>query len=178
MTLHGDDPADTVFVGLCTGAQQSLECAVALASRGVCTINPQVGKSILEATDRMVAANGGPFDSVMNRLKRFVERNEWIGEIVWQFARVFLPSAYSLKIRKQLAKHGTEMLLIVSPDDFNPFPRVPIVRSLDKRRLVSTDLCRIAVVPELDHDFFNIVGRERALEILDAYVHEKFISTT
>jgi hypothetical protein len=77
-----------------------------------------------------------------------------------------------------LAENGTEMLMIVSPDDFNPFPRVPIVRSLDKRRLHTTQLCRIEIVPGLDHDFFNIAGRTRAIEILDAFVHEKFVDAT
>jgi hypothetical protein len=33
-------------------------------------------------------------------------------------------------------------------------------------------------VPGLDHDFFNIAGRAKAIEILDAYVHEKFVTTT
>jgi pimeloyl-ACP methyl ester carboxylesterase len=178
MALCADDPTNTVFVGLCTGAQKSLESAMSFSSRGVCTINPQVGRSIQRATDRMVAGNAGLFTAVMTRLKKYVERHEWMGEIVWQFARVFFPSAYSLKIRQKLAENGTEMLLIVSPDDFNPFPRVPIVRSLDKRRLISTALCRIEIVPGLDHDFFNIAGRNRAIEILDAYVHEKFVTPT
>jgi hypothetical protein len=178
MAVTADDPSNTVFVGLCTGAQKSLETAVSLASRGVCTINPQVGKSIQRATGRMVASTVGMFAGVMARMKKYVERHSWMGEIVWLAARVFLPSAYSLKVRKNLAENGTEMLMIVSPDDFNPFPRVPIVRSLDKRRLHTTQLCRIEIVPGLDHDFFNIAGRTRAIEILDAYVHEKFVTTT
>ena len=178
MSLNAGDPSNTVFVGLCTGAQKSLECAVDMAARGVCTINPQVGKSIQRVTDRMVAGKGGAFSSAMTKMKKFVERHEWMGQIVWQFARVYFPSAYSLKIRKKLAENGTEMLLIVSPDDFNPFPRVPIVRSLDKRRLISTDLCRIEIVPGLDHDFFNILGRNSAIEILNDYVHERFLSTS
>jgi len=126
----------------------------------------------------MVAGNPGLFTSTMSRMKKYVERHGWMGRIVWQAARVFLPSAYSLSVRKDLAANGTEMLLIVSPDDFNPFPRIPIVRSLDKHRLQSTDLCRIEIVPGLDHDFFNIAGRAKAIEILDAYVHEKFVTTT
>jgi hypothetical protein len=178
LAVSVDDPSNTVFVGLCTGAQKSLETAASLASRGVCTINPQVGRSIQRATDRMVATNLGMFTSVMARMKKYVERHPWMGQIVWQAARIFLPSAYSLKVRNNLADNGTEMLLIVSPDDFNPFPRVPIVRSLDKRRLNSTDMCRIEIVPGLDHDFFNIAGRARAIEILDAYVLEKFATTT
>jgi len=178
MAVSVDDPSNTVFVGLCTGAQKSLETAVSLASRGVCTINPQVGKRIQQATDRMVTGDAGLFSSVMTRMKVYVEHHRWMGQIVWQAARVFFPSAYSLKVRKKLAENGTEMLLIVSPDDFNPFPRVPFVRSLDKRRLNTTELCRIEIVPGLDHDFFNIAGRTRAIEILDAYVHEKFVTST
>lgn len=178
MAVSADNPSNTVFIGLCTGAQQSLESAVSFASRGVCTINPQVGSGIQRATDRMVAGRTGMFNALIARLTRHVERHEWMGQIVWQIARVSFASAYSFKVRKKLAENGTQMLLIVGPERFNPFPRVPIVRSLDQRRLLSTDSCRIEVLPGLDHDFYNISGRNRAIAILDAYVHEKFVTAT
>ncbi len=173
--LSHDDPTNVVFVGICTGAQKALEIAESLGSRGVCTINPQVGKSIQQATDRLASSDAGLLGAFVLRTKKYVERHRWMGQLIWQGARVFLPSAYSLKVRRTLADHGTEMLLIVSPEDFNPFPRVPVLRSLDKRRLLSTEMCRIEVVPGLDHDFFNIAGRLRAIEILDSFVHEKFV---
>ena len=90
--------------------------------------------------------------------------------------RVFLPTAYSLKVRKALARDGTEMLLIVSPQDVIPFPRVPILRSLDKRRLISTEMCRIEVVADMDHDLLNSEGRAHAVAILDEHIMNKFAS--
>lgn len=175
--LSRDDPTNVVFAGICTGAQKALEIAESLGSRGVCTINPQVGKSIQQATDRLASSDVGLLGAFVMHTKKYVERHRWMGQLIWQGARVFLPSAYSLKVRRTLADHGTEMLLIVSPEDFNPFPRVPILRSLDKRRLLSTEMCRVEVVPGLDHDFFNIAGRLRAIEILDSFVHEKFVDS-
>jgi alpha-beta hydrolase superfamily lysophospholipase len=39
-SLCPDDPANVVFVGLCSGGYQALEAAVALKPKGVCVVNP------------------------------------------------------------------------------------------------------------------------------------------
>jgi pimeloyl-ACP methyl ester carboxylesterase len=174
--LSPEDPTNAVLIGLCSGAHEALQAALQLLPRGLCTINPQVGPGVLRSADRLTESDQHLIQSVTSKLRAFAEGQPWIGKLVWQMCRVFLPSAFSLKVRTTLADSGTEMLLIASPDDVIPFPRVPLLRSLDKRRLVSTKVCRVEVVPGLDHDFLSPAGRTKAIAILDAHILSKFAS--
>jgi pimeloyl-ACP methyl ester carboxylesterase len=170
--LSPDDPSNAVLIGLCSGAHVALRAALQLHSRGVCTINPQVGPALLRTADRLEESE----HSLFRRVRQSVKDQPWIGKLVWQMCRVVLPTAYSLKVRKALAEAGTEMLLIVSPQDINPFPRTPILRSLDQRRLIPTTKCRIDIVPDMDHDFLNSEGRAKAVAILDDHILNIFSS--
>ena len=170
------DPSNVVLLGLCSGAHQALEAALKLRARGVCTINPQVGRSISQNADRLVKSDRRFVQNVASRIRREIEKRRWIGQLVWQFSRFILPSAYAPRVRRRLASHGTDMLLIASPDGLMSFPRVPILRSLDKRRLISTASCRIEVVPGMDHDFLNSEGRAKAVAILDDHIMKTFTS--
>jgi hypothetical protein len=95
---------------------------------------------------------------------------------VWQLARILLPNAFSFKVRRRLVANGTKMVLIASLSDIRPFPRVPILRSFDERRLVSSPMCQINIVTGLDHDFMNIDARARAVAIVDSFVLSEFAS--
>jgi pimeloyl-ACP methyl ester carboxylesterase len=170
--LSPGDPSNVVLIGLCSGAHLAVRAALQLHIRGVCTINPQVGPALLRTADKLEESE----HHLSRKLRKSVRDQPWIGKLVWQMCRVVLPTAYSLKVRKALADQGTEMLLIVSPQDVIPFPRVPILRSLDKRRLISTGKCRIEVVLDLDHDFLNSEGRSKAVAILDNHIMNKFTS--
>jgi pimeloyl-ACP methyl ester carboxylesterase len=170
--LSPDDASNVVLVGLCSGAHLAVRAALQLQIRGLCTINPQVGPAILRTADRLEESE----HRLSRNLRQSVKNQPWIGKLVWQVCRVLLPTAYSLKVRRALANQGTEMLLIVSPQDINPFPRTPILRSLDKRRLISTRMCRIEVVPDLDHDFLSTEGRARAVTILDDHIMNNYTS--
>ncbi len=170
------EPSNVILIGLCSGAHQALEAALQLRARGVCTINPQVGRSISRSAEKLVHSNRRVVQKVASRTRKEIERRRWIGQLVWQFSRFILPSAYAPRVRRQLERNGTEMLLIASPDGLSSFPRVPILRSLDQRRLISSEHCTIEVVPGLDHDFLNVVGRATAVAILDDYVLKTFVS--
>lgn len=172
--LSSEDPSNSVLIGVCSGAQLALEVSLHLGSRGVCAINPQVGTSILRRTDSLEKSERGIVRAVALRIKRFIESHRWMGQMIWQVSRVVLPSAYSLKMRRDLLSHQTEILLLASADDLLPFPHVPILRSLDRRRMVSSPGCRVEIVPGMDHDMLSAVGRFRAMAILDAHVIEKF----
>ncbi len=172
-SLSPDDPTNAVLIGLCSGAHRALQAALQLNVRGVCTINPQVGPASLRNPVPPGKLEG---HSIRSRVRTSIEAQPWIGRLVRQMCRVLLPSAYSFRVRKMLAKKGTEMLIITSPQDINPFPRVPILRSLDKPRLISTRSCQIEVVPGMDHDLLNSEGRAKAVEILDNYIMKIFSS--
>jgi pimeloyl-ACP methyl ester carboxylesterase len=166
--------SDTVLVGLCTGAQLALEVALRLRARGVCVINPQVGARFVRNSYLIEKSSRGFLQSMAKRLKAPLDRHLWMTEAALQAARMLAPSAYSLRMRSALAANGTEMLLLASSEDLMPFPWLPIVRTFDRRRVVSTPRCRVEIVPGLDHNMLNAVGRGRAAAILDKYVLEKF----
>jgi pimeloyl-ACP methyl ester carboxylesterase/O-antigen/teichoic acid export membrane protein len=172
--LNPENPSDVVLLGLCSGGHQAFEAALELKARGLCAINPQVGRAIVSFGFRLHMSKRSVVSRMGARLRSRFEQYRWIWKLVWQFTRIMLPSVYSLRLRKRLVEHGTKMLLIVSPSDVTPFPRVPILRSFDQRRLKSSDMCQVNVLTGLDHDFMNIDARGRAVAILDAYVMGQF----
>ncbi len=119
--LSPEDPSDTVLVGLCSGGHQALESALELKARGLCVINPQVGRGLVQYGFRLHMSKRSFVKSMGARLRSRFERYRWIWKLVWQITRIVLPSAYSLKLRKRLVHNGTKMLLIASPSDITPF---------------------------------------------------------
>lgn len=172
------NPADSVLIGLCSGAQLAIEAALELKSRGVCAINPQVGTSIFRSADRLEKSDREFVRSITLRLETFLKRHLWVGKAVRQVSRLVVSSAYSPRVRSALVKNGSEILVIASPDDLSPFPRMPILGSIDRRRLVSSEHCRVEIVPGLDHDFLGALARDRAVTIVDEHVLEKFAGIT
>jgi pimeloyl-ACP methyl ester carboxylesterase len=174
--LSPEDPSNAVLVGLCSGGHQALLAALELKARGLCSINPQVGRVLVQFGLRLHMSNRNVVKSIEGRLRSRFARYRKFRKLVWQITRILLPSAYSLRLRRRLEANGTRMLLIASPSDILQFPHVPILRSFDQRRLVSSPMCQINVVSGLDHDFMNINARGRAVAILDSYVTGQFVS--
>jgi pimeloyl-ACP methyl ester carboxylesterase/O-antigen/teichoic acid export membrane protein len=172
--LNPKDPSYSVLVGLCSGAQQALDAALELKARGLCSVNPQVGRAIVQYGFRLHRSKRGIVRSLGARLRSRFEGHRWIWKLVWQLSRILLPNAFSFKVRRQLVANRTKMLLIASLSDIRPFPRVPILRSFDERRLISSPMCQINIVTGLDHDFMNIDARARAVSIVDSFVVGEF----
>jgi hypothetical protein len=172
--LNAENPSDSVLVGLCSGARLALEVALDIKCRGVCMINPQVGSGLLRNADRMQKSEKETIRSFVKRCESLVLRHRWVGKTVWQISRLVLPNASTPRVRSRLLKNGTEMLLLASPDGLSPFPRIPIVGTLDLRRLTSSEHYRVELMPILDHDFLSDVGRARAVAILESHVLAMF----
>jgi pimeloyl-ACP methyl ester carboxylesterase len=170
-----DDISNAVLIGLCSGSHLALRSALQLHVRGVCIINPQVGPAFIrsQALQRVESEES---KVGVSQLRRFIKDRPWMGRFVRQMCRAFLPSAYSPRVRKTLTDQNTEVLLIASPKDLNPFPRIPILRSIDKRLLFSTAKCHVEVIPSLDHDLLSSEGRAKAVALLDDHVLNKFTS--
>jgi hypothetical protein len=176
--LNLADDADTMLVGYCSGAPPALDVALRLHSRGVCVINPQFGAQLLRNAVRMEMSPRGFSRSIVQRLRTILVRYPWMSKSVAQAVRMVTPSAYSLRLRSQLVANGTEMLMLLSSEGLVPFPRVPIIRSFDRRRMVSSPHCRVEVVPGLDHNMSSDEGRGRIVAILGDFVLEKFAGAT
>jgi len=138
MAVSADDPRTRVrrTVHWCAEASRAPEFRVSW----VCTINPQVGKSIQIATNRMVAGNPGVFTSTMTRMKTYVERH---GGWVRSFGR---PPAYSCRrllivgpkgSGREWHRNAVTSVRTTSTRSTNPYCAITRQTSLAEHRSVS-----------------------------------------
>lgn len=177
-SLSPDDPSNVVFVSLCSGVYVALEGALALGARGVCAVNPPVGidsiRFIVRITSsrrRLVRTMGEGFMWLLLHLR-------WLMAASWHFIRVVLPEEYSIDLLSEVARSGTDLLVIASKEDISPFPRVPVLRSIDRRRIVAPTNYHVEFLPDLDHTLHAVFGRARTVERLDEYMMERYCPMT
>ena len=167
-----DDPSPCVLIGYCSGAQLALEVAAELDARGVCAINPEVVATVFRNVDRVRNSHLQYVRSFVRRFETFLKRHRWEGKISRKFGNSVRSLAYPPKIPSALIKSGTEVLMMLSPEDLPRFQRIPILR----RRLATTEHVQVEVVPGMDHNLLSLLGRQRAVAILDRYVLGNFPS--
>lgn len=183
------DASDSVLIGFCNGAQLALEVALELRNRGVSAINPQLGTGVFLNVDRLDESDQESTRSFAQRVEKRLERYQWIDKILRPlsnrvlssklggnlvFGALRLTSPCPPRIRSKLVKNGTETLLLLSSEDLSPLRNVPVLGSVLRRRLTSSEHFRIEIVPGLDHAFLSVVGRERAIAILDQHVVQMY----
>ncbi len=172
--LNPENPAESVFIGLCSGAQVALEATLELKNRGVYAINPQIGAGVVRSANRLRNSDRETVRSFAQRFDKILKRHLSIDEMIQRMSRLVLLSAFSPKVKSALVKNNSEMLLLLGPNDVSPFNTIPVVGSLVGRRLISSKNINVVIVPGLDHDFLSTLGRGRAITILDRHVVETF----
>jgi pimeloyl-ACP methyl ester carboxylesterase len=172
--ISSDNPSQVVLVGLCSGAFLAAEAALALNARGACLINPPVGTNVLHGVAALEGSHSATLRSLGARLKRLGARHRWVAAGLWQVGRVVMPRPYSEDLLAELAKQGTSLLVLASVQDLSPYPDVPVLRSIDRRRVVAPRGYEAQVVPDLDHSMLVSEGRERVVKILDQHIVEMY----
>lgn len=177
--LRPDDPSNTVFIGLCSGAYWAIEAASVLEARGVCALNPPVYIDYLHSVRALENSRNPQIRQLGVKLKNLAQRR-WIAATIWHLARRFLPSEWTVDLLEQLDRDETNVLVLYSVEEVWPFRDAPIFRSIDVRRLTESKSRHIEFIPGLDHGMHIAAGRSRAVEVLDRYVLEHFaeISST
>jgi hypothetical protein len=74
----------------------------------------------------------------------------------------------------QVVDDGTNLLVLASTDDLSPFPRIPLLRSLDSRRVAKPKNYRAQFVTGLDHSMQNADGRALVTQLLDRHILENY----
>ena len=174
--LNPADPANSVLIGYCSGAQFALEVALELKIRDVCVINPTVGASVVESVDRLKKSDQELIQSLVRHVETLLKRYQWVDKVLRQISRLVLSSAYPAKVRSALAKNQSDVLLLLSPEDASPFGQIPVLGAIFRRRLVSSERLRVQIVPGLDHAFLSTLGRSRVVAILDQHVIDTYAS--
>jgi len=186
-TLVPGSPENSVLIGYCNGAQLALEVALELKTRGVCAMNPQIGTGVFLNVDRLEDSERDSIQSLAQRGDNLLKRHRRVNQAIRRISHSVLSSdtggklvtgALKLssvcppKVRAALAKNHTEILLLLSPEDLSPLRKIPVLGSVLRRRLASSEHFHVEIVAGLDHAFLSTIGRDRAVALLDRHVVE------
>ncbi len=95
--LNPDEPSDSVFIGLCSGAYWAIEAALELRARGVCVINPPMYINALHTARRLEISRRPSMRSTGQRLKNLIKRrwffakHPWMSAATWHLTRILCP---------------------------------------------------------------------------------------
>jgi alpha-beta hydrolase superfamily lysophospholipase len=171
--LLPDEPSNTVFVGLCSGAYLAVEAGLTLRARGVCAINPPVGIDFLHGASRLGASRHRATRALASLAKEVALRLRWVSVVAWKVLRFVLPSTFGVDAMSDVAVRGTDLLVLASTDDRSPYQ----TRRFDRffsQRLVAPRNYDVTFVPGLDHSLHAAAGRARAVDMLDEHVLDRF----
>lgn len=168
--LQPSDPSNVVLIGLCSGAYYAAEAALKFRARGACLLNPPAGTDLLHAAANFERSGVRWQIRVARDLKSLHLRAPWPVIGAWQVMRVFLPRRFSEDLIASVAKGGTSLYVVSSSRDISPYQRVPLLRSIDKHRVVKPRNYQVEMVPELDHAMHNPEARRQVTEALDEFL--------
>ncbi len=171
--MSSDDPSNTVFVGLCSGAYWAIEAALTLGARGVCAINPPVYIDYLHSVRALEGSRNPLLRRIGTRLKD-VALHRWIAAASWHIVRTFVPTRWAADLLEELERDEIDILLLYSVEEIWPFRVAPIFRTIDVQRLRETSTRQIEFIPGLDHGMHFADGRTQAVGLLDQHVLEHF----
>jgi pimeloyl-ACP methyl ester carboxylesterase len=175
--MNSEDPSNSIFIGLCSGAYWAIEAALALQARGVCAINPPVYIDFLHSIRELQRLPYPLLRKLGNRIKN-IAKHRWMAAAAWHVIRVFVPASMSVDLLEELSDANIDLLLFYSIEEVWPYKSVPFFRTIDVRRLNRSSSRQIEFVPGLDHGMHFADGRSRAVAKLDRHVLEHFGGVT
>jgi alpha/beta hydrolase family protein len=176
--MQPEDPTNVVLIGLCSGAYLAVEGVLGIGARGACLLNPPVGTDLLHAAATFRRSRIKWLRSVAELLRVLHLRHPWASTGSWQVVRKFLPRRYSEDLIGTAAKRNTTLLVLSSVDDLSPFPRIPFLRSIDRRRVAAPRNYHVEFVPGLDHSMHAAKGRALAAASIDRFVRDLNVVAT
>ena len=75
-------------------------------------------------------------------------------------------------------ERGTTLFVLASNDDLSPYPNIPILRSIDHRRVATPRNYVAEIIPGLDHSMHAAKGRDLAVASLNRFVRDQFVVVT
>jgi len=188
--MSPDDPSDVLLFGLCSSGYHVLEAALTLLPRGVCLVNPWLmfqppevasggtmdprRRFCLPPTALVAAVRSRPlvrrlrrrFPALTSRVHRFVRLATWRTQ-----GSVGVHLNRPGERLGNLARAGTDVLLICGPREISPFLETgmkPARPDQPEERL------QIEVIPTLDHGLYPLRDRERVTGLILDHVLARF----
>jgi len=177
-----EDPADVVLFGLSSSGYSVLEAALELRPRGVCSVNPSLvfqppemaasgemderRRFCLPWTAFVAAARGRAsvqwlglrFPTVAARVRKALRK------VAWRFRSVAAPHRNRPGERLgDLARAGTDVLLICGPEEVQPFfePGIAAVRRAER-----SGRLEVMVIPNLEHSLLPSADRDEVTDVI------------
>jgi hypothetical protein len=169
-----DDPSNTVFIGLCSGAYSAIEAAMAVTARGACAFNPALSADFLNKSTEEYDPRRRAFRPLpvwLAHLARNHGRTAWW---IWRTYRQFAVGQAPMAVPAAAVRQGLDVLLITGPDDFPPLREVLFWRWFGEPRLRRTGRFDFEVVPTMDHVLLGGEGRRIGARLLTEHVLERF----
>ncbi|MFZ0248363.1 MAG: hypothetical protein WAL61_00345 [Acidimicrobiales bacterium] len=165
-----DDPANVVFVGLCSGGYHAIEGALALGARGVCAINPVLNWKPAEVHAEQVTDERRQAAPVRKRWVRALPAHDKLGPLVermphpvwWVLNRVAVEQSPARAMR-QLVDRGVRTFIVSGEIEWRVMWRGErrAYRELERRKGF-----RQVVVPAIDHVLLQRDARELVSRIV------------
>jgi pimeloyl-ACP methyl ester carboxylesterase len=171
--FSADDPSNVVYVGLSSGVYLAVVGAIKYGARGLCAINPPVAMDSLQLIVRLRRSSNHIVHSIGDRLLTAMMDRPWAVAGLWQVGRVVLRRHLSRDLLATAVDRGVDVLVLASPADVSPVPHIPILRSIDRRRIQSPRNYQAVFVPELDHSMHSVDGRRRTVAMLDHFILQR-----
>jgi alpha-beta hydrolase superfamily lysophospholipase len=161
-----DDPSNVVLVGLCSGAYQALEGALAVRARGVVAVNPYVSFVPAELRAglpldprRRIALPDDEDVETFQEAGRPPGWRERFPDLAWRARIMASPGRRSGRWLSRLVRQGTDTLLVCGDAEYRPVRQG--VTAIGLRRLERTGLLRLEHLAGLQHELF--IAKQRLL---------------
>jgi alpha-beta hydrolase superfamily lysophospholipase len=172
--MQPNDPHNVIAIGLCSGAYLAAEGSLWFRARAACLINPTIGTDLIHAS-ATIRRSRIPGRRLITAFMRFLHLNGlWLGTGMWEVIRFVLPRRLSEDLIASVAAQETALLVLSSTDDLSPYAHVPLVRSIDRHRVIAPRGYKVIFVPGLDHGMHAATGRAFAVSEIDAFVRSHF----
>lgn len=172
--LSPDDPSNVVFIGLCSGAYVAISGAASVKARGVCAINPPAMIDYVHGVERLERSRRKLVRALAVRIKPLAITHQWVAATLARACQMVLRGAYSGDVLSKLVADGTSVLVFGAVDDLTPYPRTPLLRSIDIRRLGMSKKYSVEFVSGMDHSLHRAQGRRGVVTTLERHVLEHF----
>jgi alpha-beta hydrolase superfamily lysophospholipase len=173
-----DDTTDVLLVGLCSGAYQAMEAAIAGQARAVFLVNPdfranplesaQVGESALK---REVAERPAKWYSVLEQQRRLWPIARHFPDIVWRCINSLGVSTSRADTLVRLGEANVNTLVVSDSDQAESYARG---RKARLRRLSNEGVLTFARIDPLDHSAFGPFARHSVSSVLTSWLEERF----
>jgi pimeloyl-ACP methyl ester carboxylesterase len=169
-----DDPSNCVLVGLCSGAYVAAEAGYVLSARGVVAINPPVMMDYVHGVAQLETSRRAPMRALGNRMRPLALSHLWIASTLSRIYQGSVGKVSSIDLLSLLVERGTDLLAFASEEDLTAYPRTPLLRSIDLRRLGMKKKYTLEFVPGMDHALHYADARTRTVEVLDRHILTHF----